>query len=235
MIEDTIDHEAVAKSRVTTQYWESTKFLATIAAFAAKCQNIEDALIQVSQISDIDTQEGVNLDVIGDIVGIGRSIHAMPLPFFGFDDTSEGLTFGDTDIPGRGGMFYELGEDRYTDWSLDDTDYRTFIRARISRNHSSGTGEDIIRTLKIIFPSDNVVVNDVAGHLAINIGLTRAITAEEAAIMAYTKILPKPVGVAINVVPYTVFIKRFGFEPLGAAFGDLDFPTRGGPFIEEQY
>ncbi len=416
MITDPIDHTADAQERVTYQYSEATRFLATIAAFSSRTQNIEDALLQVANIPDIDTAVGVNLDVIGDIVGIGRVVpDADPLPFFGFDDTPNGQAYGServnmvkwsdglnnvtawtapnllfefsppftklietainsthhilqsrvggnevttlhcvakvgertmlrlamnnngayqagaifniaagtvfsTDAPNSeytsisasmvslgggwwqcmlttskiglstdnrpiigvvdgagafsylgdgvsgiyvknvqldsgpdatayiltttaavsvldptGYRFYEAGERAFQDWALLDTDYRTYIRARVIRNQARGTVDDIIATLATIFPNDQILVNEVPDDTMIYIGINRVATGSEAVILTFPALVPKPAGVRMAFRPYQTLINNFGFDPSGAVYGDTDFPTRGGPIAEETF
>lgn len=236
MITDLINHTPESQERLAYQYSEAPKLLATVAAFTNRTQNIEDALMDVSEIIDIDLAEGINLDIIGEVVGIRRTVpDADPLPFFGFDDTPDGQVYGDYDFSERGFRFYEQGEKAYEDWLLTDVLYRQFIRARVVRNQARGTTEDIIATLKAVFPGETIYVSDVPDDTAFYVGIGRIATPQEAIILTYPVLIPKPAGIRMSFRPYQDMIVKFGFDPTGAVYGDTNFPTRGGPIAEEIY
>jgi len=76
MSSTTLNHTTEALAHVATQYRESARFIATISALAARVQELEDVLISLKDISDIDLAQGVQLDVIGALVGVGRVLPA---------------------------------------------------------------------------------------------------------------------------------------------------------------
>lgn len=74
-------------------------------------EDIEALFAKVAEQTDIDLAEGVNLDVLGDIVGIGRIVpDSLALPFFGFDGQAGAGNFGEEDISDIGKPFFEEGE-----------------------------------------------------------------------------------------------------------------------------
>lgn len=231
---DSIDHVTLGLSRVTSEYKSAPDFNAYLTALLVPMNNIETAGQAIEASIDIDTAVGTQLDLLGRLVGISRYVpNGYPLPFFGFTDTPEGLTYGD-EVVGGGGKFYEENTNNLTTWSLGDTLYRQFLRARILRNNSTGTTENIIAVLKVIFPNDGIIVRDVAGQLRIQVGINRAATVSEIVTLSYNGIFPKPAGVAIEYLPYVDFVIYFGFNPSDATYGD-DVVGGGGPFMEEQY
>lgn len=91
----TIDHIALGLSRVTSEYSDKPDFLAYLSAILSQSENIETAGQAILASVDIDIAVGSQLDLIGRIVGLGRSLpHALPLPFFGFDSTANGQPYG---------------------------------------------------------------------------------------------------------------------------------------------
>jgi len=70
--ETPIDIDAQAQSRVLMQYRESTKLRGTITDIAELFQALEDVGCQISTLRDIATATGVNLDDIGELVGVSR-------------------------------------------------------------------------------------------------------------------------------------------------------------------
>lgn len=142
-------------------------------------------------------------------------------------------TTGAPGIDPSGERLYELGEVRSTALRLDDVTYRKFLRARIKRNHSTGTVEDFIAVLQYIFPNDGIIVDE--GELVVQLSVDRSTTLLEEAVLTSRDLMPKAAGVQLIRIPYQLLINYFGFSPTGAVYGDLNFPDRGGPIAEERY
>lgn len=191
-----IDHEALGLSRVATQYSEAANFRAFLAALLAQPDELEAVLYDVAAIADIDIAAGVNLDVIGDIVGVGRIVPGViSVGFFGFDDTPSALTYGEEGNPAIGGRFIDEGESYTSTSVLSDAEYRQIIRARIIRNHARGTGEEILAAIALVIPGATYTLTEPA-TMSVNIHISRAITAVENALLNLD-ILPRPAGVAL--------------------------------------
>lgn len=229
-----IDHTDLGLSRLITQYADKPKLRAMLTVLLQIADEIEIAGQAVLSSADIDLAVGSQLDLIGDIVGIDRTVPgALPAPFFGFTSTPNGRPYGD-DEAGGGGEWYEEGEPTGTALALPDPTFRQFIRAAVVRNRSGGTAEDFIAVLKNVFPNDTILVDDAPGALRVQIGLDRETTATENAILSFAKILPKPAGVAIEVVAFPNLEMFFGFNPTDAPYGD-DVTGGGGLFKEDTY
>jgi Protein of unknown function (DUF2612) len=229
-----IDHVVLGLSRVTQEYQQAPDFLAYLSALLVAPADIEAAGQAVEASLDIDVAVGTQLDLIGRLIGLSRDVpNGYPLPFFGFLDTPAGLPYGDTAV-GGGGLFYEAGAVSTTTWHLDDITYRKFLHARVLRNRSTGAIPDFVAILQLIFPSDDIIVQDVDGQPQVAIGINRVTTVSETVTLNYPGILPKPAGVALIVLPYTAFVAYFGFNPSDATYGDLTVGG-GGPFKERDY
>lgn len=229
-----IDHVQLGLSRITDEYSDQPNFVAFVTATLSQSADIETAGQAILASADIDVAVGAQLDLIGRIVGLNRSIAgALPQPFFGFTDTASGLPFGD-EIEGGGGEFYEEGETIGIAYPLPDPLYRMFLKAKILRNSATGTTEDFIAVLRTVFPTDIIVVQDAVGKLQVNLTINRILTFSETAFIGNADILPKPGGVAINVIPYVYSPKYFGFNSTDATYGD-DVVGGGGPFNEDAY
>lgn len=63
---------------VTSQYRNSPKFLAWLRFLLQKLQDISQCQIQMSQAFDVDNAQGVQLDVLGSIVGASRTVGFQP-------------------------------------------------------------------------------------------------------------------------------------------------------------
>ena len=234
-----IDHKALGLSRVATQYKESQKFLDFLRAILETPNELEGVIQDVSLITDIDTAEGVNLDVIGDIVGVSRFIDAaIPVGFFGFEDTAGALNFGEEGLIAIGGRFREEDESHLAGSVLQDPEFRLLIKAKIIKNHSKGTNEDILNGLSFLFGLNGVnvpVVVDDNGGMAIQIGIGRQLTFLEKTLVSSLDILARPAGVRINQRISFTAGSCFGFDDtLGALnFGEEGSPAIGGLLAEE--
>jgi hypothetical protein len=192
-----IDHVTIGLSRVIQQFRESPKFLAVLAAILADSNEQESTLTSFQQLPNIDAMQGANLDTIGIIVGASRFItNVVQVTFFGFD---EGyyymIRFGELGDPSIGGRFYELGETFAGTSELSDPEFRLIIRAKIVKNGSKGTGEDVLAALTYLFGSTATVTDNF--NMTFTIGIGRAFTATELAILNGVDILPRPAGVGL--------------------------------------
>lgn len=239
MTSTVIDHQEIGRSRVATQYTESAKFLAYIRGLLAASAELEALLQKVAEQVDIDIAEGVNLDVIGEIVGISRIIPAsVQLAFFGFQDNAAALNFGEEGAQGVGGRFYDEGEPYLATSVLNDPEYRLLIRAKIVKNHAVGTNEDVIAGLSYLFGGSNmaiqVAVEDI-GNMAIQVAVGRPLTYLEKVLISELDILPRPAGVRISQRVTFDTTRYFGFDGQNSAlsFGEEGQPATGGQFAEE--
>lgn len=229
-----IDHIALGLSRIVTQYQGQPNFTAFVTSILDGPQNLETAMQDVLSSVDIDVAVGSQLDLLGDIVGMSRTLlDTITSPFFGFDSIPNALPYGD-EIFGGGGLFYEEGAPAVQTFLVGDPLYRKFIRAMVIRNRSTGVLEDFIAVLRAIFPADTILAEDVPGQLQVNYGLNRPTTPAEDVLLSFTGIMPKPAGVAVVHVPYTQLVIYFGFNPTDATYGD-DVIGGGGPFAEDRY
>ena len=212
MIPVLINHAVQARVLVATQYAASLRFLATIASVMERVQDLENALLSMLDITDIDLTTGVNLDVLGNIVGIGRRIEqSVFIPFFGFADTPAAMVFGENGFPAVGGRLRDENEPYATTSILGDPEFRLLIRAKIIKNHAIGTNEDIIKGLNFIFSGSLNVVNDTGG-MRVNVGIGRPVTTVEQTLIRQLDLLPRPNGVKIGAVVSFGSGNFFGFE-----------------------
>lgn len=230
-----IDLAVQARSQVATQYTTSYKFLNEIAKVMARCQDIEDTYLTIPNIADIDTTTGVNLDVIGDIVGVSRSIpNGVLIPFFGFEDTPGGQPFGEEGVIGIGGRLRDEDEAYAATSVLGDPEYRLLIKAKIVKNHAIGTNNDILEGLSYIAPGSINFIDD-RGGMVIDIGIGHPTTYIERVFIRDLDLLPRPNGVRIRLVVSFVSEGYFGFEgQVGAkGFGEEGIMDFGGLLAEE--
>lgn len=197
-----VDHVQLGLSRIITQFRESPKFNAFIAGLLAISNDVEAGLQKMQYLADIDQMTGANLDTIGIIVGVSRIVpDVVSLTWFGFDDTGTWATcFGEEGIPNIGSRFFEEGETIYSTTLLQDPEYRLILRARIVKNNSACTPEDILAGMRYIFNVPDIKYSDAttpgyAGPaMSFSIAVGRPIYAYEQAIITVLDILPRPAG-----------------------------------------
>jgi hypothetical protein len=230
-----LDHQALGRSRVATQYTESQKFLAYVRALLDSSVELETVLQQVAAQTDIDVAEGVNLDVIGEIVGINRILpNSIAVKFFGFEGQPGGDVFGEENQLGIGSRFRDELESETDTSVIADPGYRLLIRAKIVKNHARGTCEDILQGLAYLFNAPLTVVDDLGG-MAIGVAIGRQLTFQEQVTVQTLDILPRPAGVRISWQAMFNASNYFGFDgqPGALSFGEEGQPTVGGLFAEE--
>jgi hypothetical protein len=213
--------------------------LAFVRALLASSVELEDVLQKVAEQVDIDLAEGVNLDVIGEIVGISRIIPAsVQLAFFGFQDNVAALNFGEEGALGVGARFFDEGEPYLATSVLNDPEFRLLIRAKIVKNHALGTNEDVIAGMAYLFGGGGMAIQvavEDAGGMAIQVAVGRSLTYLEKVLITNLDVLPRPAGVRISQrVTYNA-TNHFGFDGQNSAlsFGEEGQPTVGGQFAEE--
>ncbi|HUH47852.1 MAG TPA: DUF2612 domain-containing protein, partial [Arenibacter sp.] len=218
------------------QYTDSPRFLAWLNALLEPSLDIRNALFQVGDITDIDTAQGHNLDVIGDIVGIGRIVpQSIPLKFFGFEGQITADTFGEEGFLIYGSRFREELESAFASTVLADPEYRTLIKAKILKNHSHGTPEDIIKGLNFLLGVNDSMIEDFGG-MEIGIVSGRQLTPVEVAMIDILDILPRPAAVKIRRRIMYIPGNYFGFQgqPNAQTWEEEDDPLHlGGIFSEE--
>jgi len=236
-VSEFIDHTQLGKSRVALQYSQSQKFLAYLTALLKHADELESVLRTVALQMDIEVAEGVNLDVIGDIVGVSRVLpQSLPVTLFGFEGYAGAGIFGEEGQPSVGYRFRNESESGLASSVLQDIEYRLLIRAKIVKNHSRGTGQDLIDGLLLLFNvSDGIVVFD-AGNMAIGVGIGRLLTPyEQALLLPSLDLLVRPS--TVNTVYIAMYDANdyFGFfgQPGAGTFGEEGDPAIGAPFAEQ--
>jgi hypothetical protein len=198
---EVIDHVRLGLSRVLKQFQESQRLIEFLKTILSTSNELEMALQSMLSLPSIDEMTGANLDTIGNIVGASRFVGSIvDKTYFGFEDTGYYATcFGEEGVPNVGARFYEEGEYYLSNTVLADPEYRILIRAKIVKNSSLGTCEDIISALRYLFSTEGVHLID-NGDMTIAVQLGRQLYATELALVNTLDILPRPAGVRITGV-----------------------------------
>lgn len=226
-----INHKELAISRLATQFRESTNLISYIQTLLLEANNLEQVFCDLLEQRWIDTAEGVNLDILGSIVGQPRVIIAAELfGYFGFAVNLESGPFGSVADPSLGDRFRDVSEPVAGNRELLDSEYRVWIRARIARNRSRSTPEDIIAQIKFIIDVEQVLFID--GDTEYSISVSKILTGDEKSILLNADIIPKTAGVRVNYITQYNYNNFFGFQgvPNSLGLGSVNDSGLGGAF-----
>jgi len=135
--------------RLAFQFADSDNLKGLLTAHLLDYEDLDISLDDLAIYRYLDTAKGVQLDGIGEIVGLERPVKPIDLiGAFGFvdDDTSQGFgTLINTDI---GGNFVSLNS---LAQPIGNELYRTLLRVKIKVNQTAMTNEDVIDIISFAF------------------------------------------------------------------------------------
>jgi len=217
------------------QYWEKPRANAEIEFKAGVWRKTYEWIDSFTEEFDIDTSTGDRLDILGRVVGIKRIVaFVVPKIAFGFDENPNARGFDDKFSPlADRAPFQDKFERAYTSLQLDDTAYRYFIRAKISKNVGGpylvdDQGLSIQTAINTLFDGLAYVLDKKDMTMALyvspqyNLDNLRAIIKLD--------LLPKPQGVRYGVVIQAGPGETFGFSdnvdslPLADKFDSINQP-----------
>ena len=220
-----VDYLSQGRDRVGEQFKNKAVFDAYLKLAMDALNEVQDVYKELMQFRSIDTATGVQLDLIGEIVGQPRTlINYNALPFFGFDGASAAETFGSSTDATLGGLWRASGQAEGTSSTVDDETYRFLIKCRIIANTTRATPEAIITGLNFITGNTNSgVVEQPNAHITIEIqnNLTDLQAYFLQGLGQIGSIIPVPVGVAVDYVFFED--EYFGFleDPNASTVGTL--------------
>lgn len=230
------DYLAEARERVTEQFKNKEVFDAYIQLLVYGQQQLQSIYKDLMQKRSIDTAEGEQLDIIGQIVGLERGFlpsSAWNDSYFGFLDDATALSMDDLESPvDDAGILFDLNNAISGNVEWDDITYRLYLKSKIFANTSRGTPEDLITATKSILSVSYVDTIEL-GNANMIIGFDRLLSPIEKEIVRgvgeQAHILPIPIGVGVQYLE-AASEEFFGFEDTPGALGlsDLSTPSEGG-------
>lgn len=202
-----VDQKEIMINRLLAQFEGKTRLEGVVGVLGDSLNAIENTMNDLELKRWIDTAEGVQLDGLGQIVGQSRIIpQAVLIPFFGFQHQPSGRGFGVARLRRR----FESSTSTST---LGDESYRMLIRAKIFKNTSICTPEQIIAACAFVYGADSIIYHEV-GNAKIRIAIGKDLTEEQKALSNALNLIPKPGGVGIEVKS-TFSGNVFGFKHQG--------------------
>ena len=231
---DYIDHNSLYKTRLLEQFKQSSNLIGLIDALQLGQEDLETTLHQMLTLRSINTAEGAQLDIIGEILGQSRDVvNATDIPFFGYENATELHDGYGTESSGEYGARYKLlAESTGTIRTLSDTEYRVFLKAKVYKNVSILTINDMILALTDMFDATVVVISEISPK-NIAIAIASPMPTEIIALVTNNDVIPRPAGVGVDNLQFaagdgTIFA-FLGFVG-GGTFGTLTNPTVGGTY-----
>jgi len=118
---------------IILQYSDKPKAKATIEALIKDGLASADLIEVFNDAFDLDLAIGAQLDILGRIIGLSRTVpFIVPKIYFGFAGNPNAETFNKAPI-------LDVTQASFTDLELNDTDYRKFLKAKVSKNFASNT------------------------------------------------------------------------------------------------
>jgi len=198
------------------QYWEKPRANAEIEMKAGVWRKTFEWIDSFSDEFDLDNATGDRLDIIGRIVGINRIVaFVIPKISFGFAENPNARGFDDKFSPlADRAPFQDKFEREYTDLQLDDSAYRFFIRARISKNVGGpylvdDRGLSIQAVINTLFNGLAYVIDKKNMTLALYV--SPSFNLDQLRAIIKLGLIPKPQGVRYGVIVQAGPGETFGF------------------------
>lgn len=200
---------------ITSEHRQKPNYNTVLTFNASITVQIQNILLMMIDLFDIDIAQGVMLDVIGQWVGVSRTV-AIPITgiYFSWDQTADvGWEFGSWAPPNQ----------NFDITSLPDDAYRTLIRAKIAANNWDGTIEGAYSIWSVIFVNTVILIQDHQNMSYDMILFGTAIDSLTLALLTGGYIKLKPEGVRINSIFTPVDSnKLFGWDLENTYFAGWD-------------
>jgi hypothetical protein len=198
------DHAAIAWGHFLAQHFGKENTEDFVESFYPPLNELDLALQQLYTERWLETSEGAQLDGVGSIVGIARTVaNAVYVPFFGFSAQIAGRGFGQARL-------------RHTSepWAqssiLGDVEYRTLINLKIAINNGHGTAEELMHAFNTTLNVRNTYVVDVGNGNA-RVYINDFILSSDPRSQLLDYLVPKAAGV--KLWPYYIdYYHTFGFS-----------------------
>lgn len=203
-----IDHAEIMLSHMFAQFENKPLFEGVMRVLGNRLNTLHHVFDDLQNKRWIDTSEGVQLDGCGVIVDQPRLISkAIALPFFGFQDQPSARGFGIA-------RFRRKNESHLSSAKLADPEYQKMIKAKIAKNVSDGTTEEVIQSYQNIFAAPKVIITELE-NAKIRVGIARELTEAEIAFAHAANLFVKPGGIGIQLKAHFNPENTFGFRDQG--------------------
>ena len=199
----TTDFLANAIAQETEQFKDKVVFNKYLELLLTGSIDVLAVIKDLMQLRSIDTAVGEQLDVIGRIVGQDRVLYgADTIKYFGFDGATLAGTFGTSYNSRVGGYWYSFGKPTGGNITLDDPQYKLFIKAKIKKNTTDASAESVMDFLTFVFGVRCTLLESSAAKAKIRIN--RKLSDFERSLVEFQAVdgsyfVPRPLGVGLEV------------------------------------
>lgn len=174
---------------VLAQYANSPTIMALVEDISEWLDPAADLNAFYAYVWNIDTAQGFGLDIWGRIVGVSRVFPISNTPYFGFEESTEDLGFGQAP--------FWSGTPDSTNFALSDEAYRQLILAKALSNIIDGSIPAINRLLMLMFPGrgNAYVVDNV--NMTLKYKFEFVFTPVDLTLVVNSGVLPHPAGVQV--------------------------------------
>ena len=227
-----------ARDKYTMAFQDKPVFDKYLQLIISEVEEIQKVMKDLMQKRTLEEATGVQLDIIGRVLGQPRVLLDVDfLEFFGMEGNPRAYKMGDL-FSNIGGMFFDLNERMQGSISLDDETYRIMLRAKIAKNTTRATPEDMMWYLNFVFGTSASFASESNAVVIALIGDN--LSPQQIMLLSYVNrsgdyditLFPKPIGVRMEYGFYDP-TQTFAFDdiPTAKGFGDLaDTNVEGGLF-----
>lgn len=205
------------------QYGNKSNAVSTVTAITEEFELIYDNANILDVAYNLDTAIGKQLDVIGRIVGISRTVpFSVPKKYFGFDGHLNSYPFGSKFNVVVSYPFRSRFEIPYSDGHLNDNDYRFFIKAKIIKNYATSKNIDssnlsIQNAIDYLFNSKAYIIDN--KDMTMTLYIDSSYDSSKLTYLENLDLLPRPQGVRYNTfISYQEGL-TFGFNSFNTGLG----------------
>ena len=130
-----------------SEFRNSPNLISYIKQFTTEIDEVSKAIQDTINYRHLADATGKQLDVIGEIVGVGRIFYgAAALGYFGFYDDPQAAfpSIGSTTDTTKGGIYKSITDPDAADYVMDDVTYKKAIYAKILKNMTNCCIEDVL-------------------------------------------------------------------------------------------
>lgn len=194
---DIVNHRDLAQSRLATQFREATNLINYIRSLLREADNLETVFQDLMNDRSLDTAEGAQLDILGEIVGLARKeIRSTGDGFFGFEGSIGSGTFDSISTEVSAAIFLSISNDQFPPAIVTDTQYRGLLKATIIKNHNVPTINTIILAIQQGFDLTPITITE--GEAEFTVTFNRVLDADEQLFILTSNLIPTPAGVRVK-------------------------------------
>ena len=166
------DYETITTSRYTEQSKDDAVYNALIQTVVTYLQGLQETMHTVCSITDLQTATGIQLDVIGALLGQPRVLMFFDAEqFFGFEGSPDGQTFGDTGDSSVGGIYIStIQASSNVSFTMDDATYLRILNTKILANTSDCTPNEVLACINALTQTTTSILSlGTSGNVTIKV------------------------------------------------------------------